>query len=114
MNEKYNTEEFLSIIGNFDLLIGMRLHALVFAAVMQTPLLAISYDPKVDSFVNAIGEKPIGTVEKIDRDTIVQAAVAGWQKTPLEQNKNIEILWHKAQINSDKAFALLKKVEEKR
>lgn len=56
MNEKYNTEEFLSIIGNFDLLIGMRLHALVFAAVMQTPLLAISYDPKVDSFVNAIGE----------------------------------------------------------
>lgn len=65
MNEKYNTEEFLSIIGNFDLLIGMRLHALVFAAVMQTPLLAISYDPKVDSFVNAIGEKPIGTVEKL-------------------------------------------------
>ena len=114
LNEKYNTEEFLSIIGNFDLLIGMRLHALVFAAVMQTPLLAISYDPKVDSFVNAIGEKPIGTVEKIDRDTIVQAAVAGWQKTPLEQNKNIEILRHKAQINSDKAFALLKKVEEKR
>ena len=48
-------------------MIGMRLHALVFAAVMQTPLLAISYDPKVDSFVNAIGEKPIGTVEKIDR-----------------------------------------------
>ena len=46
------------------LLIGMRLHALVFAAVMQTPLLAISYDPKVDSFVNAIGEKPIGTVAK--------------------------------------------------
>ena len=114
LNEKYNTEEFLSIIGNFDLLIGMRLHALVFAAVMQTPLLAISYDPKVDSFVNAIGEKPIGTVEKIDRDTIVQAAVSGWQKTPLEQNKNIEILRHKAQINSDKAFALLKKVEEKR
>ena len=64
--------------------------------------------------LNAIGEKPIGTVEKIDRDTIVQAAVAGWQKTPLEQNKNIEILRHKAQINSDKAFALLKKVEEKR
>lgn len=112
MNEKYNTEEFLSIIGNFDLLIGMRLHALVFAAVMQTPLLAISYDPKVDSFVNAIGEKPIGTVEKIDRDTIVQAAVAGWQKTPLEQNKNIEILRHKAQINSDKAFALLKRLKK--
>ena len=32
----------------------------------------------------------------------------------LRKNKNIEILRHKAQINSDKAFALLKKVEEKR
>ena len=109
LNERYNTEEFLSIIGNCDLLIGMRLHALVFAAVMQTPILAISYDPKVDSFVNAIGEKPVGTVEKIDGDMVVQAAVAGWQKAPLEQNKNIEILRQKAQINSDKAFALLKK-----
>lgn len=114
LNEKYNTDEFLSVIGNFDLLIGMRLHALVFAAVMQTPMLAISYDPKVDSFINAIGEKPIGTVEKIDGAKIVQAAVAGWQKVPLEQNKNIDILRQKAQINSDKAFALLKKVEEKR
>lgn len=114
LNGKYNTEEFLSIIGNFDLLIGMRLHALVFAAVMQTPLLAVSYDPKVDSFVNAIGEKPVGTVEKIDAAKVVQAAVDGWQKIPLKQNENIENLRQKAQINSDKAFALLNEVAEKR
>lgn len=114
LNGKYNTEEFLSIIGNFDLLIGMRLHALVFAAVMQTPLLAVSYDPKVDSFVNAIGEKPVGTVEKIDAANVVQAAVDSWQKIPLKQNENIENLRQKAQINSDKAFALLNEVAEKR
>ncbi len=108
LNEKYNTEEFLSVIGNFDLLIGMRLHALIFAAVMNIPLLAISYDPKVDSFVNAIGGKSVGTVEQIDIESIVQTAVKGWRQAPLEQNKKIEILRQKAQINSDKAFSLLK------
>lgn len=46
-------------------MIGMRLHALVFAAVMQTPLLAISYDPKVDSFVNAIGENLLERLKKL-------------------------------------------------
>lgn len=114
LHGKYTTEEFLSIIGNFDLLIGMRLHALVFAAVMQTPVLAIAYDPKVVSFINAIGSKPVATVEKINGELIVQAAVDGWQKVPLEQNKNIELLRKKAEINSDEAFILLNRVEEKR
>lgn len=108
LQDKYNTEEFLSIIGNFDLLIGMRLHALVFAAVMQKPLLAISYDPKVDSFVNAIGSRPVGTVEELDKENIIQAAIEGWQKEPKLQNESIKYLREKAQLNAQKAFELLK------
>lgn len=109
LDGKYNTEEFLSIIGNFDLMIAMRLHALVFAAVMQIPLLAISYDPKVDSFVNAVGSKSVGTVEKINAEVLLKAVAAVWQKQPETQNKNIALLREKAQINSEKAFGLLKK-----
>lgn len=40
----------MSLIGNLDLLIGIRLHALIFAALMHVPFIGISYDPKIDSF----------------------------------------------------------------
>ncbi len=43
-------EEKLERIAESELLIGMRLHALIFAAVSHTPFLPLSYDPKIDSF----------------------------------------------------------------
>ncbi|MBN2057290.1 MAG: polysaccharide pyruvyl transferase CsaB [Candidatus Saganbacteria bacterium] len=49
-------DEMLSLIANFDLLIGMRLHSLIFAAMNQVPMLGLSYDPKVDAFMKEIGQ----------------------------------------------------------
>lgn len=47
LNEEYNTSELLSIVGNLDLLMGIRLHALIFAGVMGVPMIGISYDPEI-------------------------------------------------------------------
>lgn len=47
----------MSLIGNLDLLIGIRLHALIFAALMHVPFIGISYDPKINSFLQAVNEK---------------------------------------------------------
>ncbi|MCX7781746.1 MAG: polysaccharide pyruvyl transferase CsaB, partial [Negativicutes bacterium] len=46
LQEEYTTSELLSLVGNLDILIGIRLHALIFAAVMHVPMIGVSYDPK--------------------------------------------------------------------
>lgn len=55
-------EEKISIIGDSTLLVGMRLHALIFAALANTPMIGLSYDPKIDSFINQVGQPLIGDV----------------------------------------------------
>ena len=52
--------ELLRLFGSCDLAVGMRLHSLIFSALNQTPCVAVSYDPKVDQFVERIGSpKPL-------------------------------------------------------
>jgi polysaccharide pyruvyl transferase CsaB len=46
----------LDAIRASDLTIGMRLHSLIFAAACHVPTLAISYDPKVDAFMQQINQ----------------------------------------------------------
>ena len=71
LREGYNTVEFMSLIGCMDAVIANRLHALVFASLMEVPVTAISYDPKIDSFIQLIGEKLCGTVETVSAGDLV-------------------------------------------
>ncbi|WP_261131762.1 polysaccharide pyruvyl transferase CsaB [Bacillus sp. Marseille-Q3570] len=57
-------EEKIAIIGSSEFLFGMRLHSLIFAGVVGTPFLALSYDPKIDSYSNLTHQPVAGHVEK--------------------------------------------------
>ncbi|MDR3710194.1 MAG: polysaccharide pyruvyl transferase CsaB [Capsulimonadaceae bacterium] len=43
-------------VRQVKMVIGMRLHALILAAAARTPMLALSYDPKIDAFMTEIGQ----------------------------------------------------------
>ncbi len=75
LDEEFTTREILSLVGCMDVLIGVRLHALIFAGVMNVPMLGISYDPKIERFLSSVGEKPLGdlrdvTAQKIFDETL--------------------------------------------
>lgn len=54
LKNTYTAEEIVGIFGVCELIIGMRLHSLIYASAVTTPAIGISYDPKVSGFVDYI------------------------------------------------------------
>lgn len=112
LNDEYSTSELLSIVGNVDILISIRLHALVFAGVMGVPMLGISYDPKIDRFMDSIGEKAVGTLQDITADGILTEVRRKSEGRELFQKKNKELMDElrlKAAHNAEVALGLIRK-----
>lgn len=62
----YSPREVLGIIGRFKMLIGIRLHALIFAAIANVPVVGIEYDPKINGFLKLIDGVNSGDINKLD------------------------------------------------
>ncbi|ADD08064.1 polysaccharide pyruvyl transferase family protein [Candidatus Aciduliprofundum boonei] len=52
IKEDYNPKEFIEFLKQLDLVIAMRLHTLLLASLAGVPIIAISYAPKVSSFMH--------------------------------------------------------------
>lgn len=61
--ETWTAEQLLGVLERCRLVLGMRLHALIFAAAAGVPSLGIEYDPKVERFVEATGQAGISLDE---------------------------------------------------
>ena len=49
INRNLSSQEYLAVMRRLEAVIGMRLHALVFAANQGIPFTGISYNPKIDA-----------------------------------------------------------------
>ena len=70
---EYRVREHLSVIAQLDLLVGVRLHGLIFAFLSATPCIGLSYDPKINSFLELIGETSISSLENLRSDELARA-----------------------------------------
>jgi polysaccharide pyruvyl transferase CsaB len=110
LSEQYTTTELLSLVGNLDLLIGIRLHALIFAAVMHVPLIGISYDPKIDRFLTILGENRIGTLDTINDEALFDKIAGLWpeiDKPNAAREHHLNALHAKAFQNAELAIELM-------
>lgn len=111
-------EEKMAVIKDSDVLLGMRLHALIFSSVGCTPFVALSYDPKIDSFAEIVDQKVIGNVSSKDWNSndIVQSIEKVFADYPAEMKKlkqNVEPLQKKANETAKKVIDALMASEKK-
>jgi polysaccharide pyruvyl transferase WcaK-like protein len=92
LEDEYTTSEFLSLVGNMDLMLGIRLHALIFAGVMEVPMLGISYDPKIDRFLSSIGEEPVGNLKDVTAEELMAEIRRKWNDKQSFRQRNGELL----------------------
>jgi polysaccharide pyruvyl transferase CsaB len=68
-------QQMLREVSSCDLMIGMRLHSLIYAASQLVPMVGISYDPKIDHFLHRLGMKPAASTERIVPETLAAEAM---------------------------------------
>ncbi|MDO5441142.1 MAG: polysaccharide pyruvyl transferase CsaB [Bacillota bacterium] len=69
---KHPIEELRGMLAHADLVVGMRLHSLIFAASAGSPIIGISYDVKVDSFIKDSGAKRIIDVFNLTSEDLIK------------------------------------------
>lgn len=89
-----SVDEMLSLTARLDVLIGTRLHSLIISAICGTPMIAVSYDPKIEYFMETIHRSVFSDVLSLEPDGLLQEIIeminAG--KTPMitvQENVNL-------------------------
>jgi polysaccharide pyruvyl transferase CsaB len=117
IRNKYDASHMLGIIKKMQLLIGMRLHALIFAASMGIPVIGLEYEQKVEGFlqyINLFPQASAGHVNNLQYNKLEAAVDYVWSKREaisVELQKTMPLLKNKAMENSKIAIELIEKKE---
>ena len=109
LNDAGTASTIIGVLSRMQVVVSMRLHALIFAAGQGTPLVGIVYDPKVSSFLRYIGQSlflPLETLDQQQLCTLIDQA-AERAEHPLDQAAAVHRLQEMEQQNVEIARRLL-------
>ncbi|MGE5613119.1 MAG: polysaccharide pyruvyl transferase CsaB [Bacillota bacterium] len=113
VREKLDVYQTYDLISSMYMLLGMRLHALVFAAVTSVPMVGLVYDPKIQGFLDCIKQPSAGDVRTLDYNNLLKLTEEVWRNHD-EISRQLEaatpVLKEKARENARVAVELISSV----
>lgn len=112
IHNQYGPRELAGIFNNCEMVLAVRLHGSVLASSVNTPIIAISYGPKVQGYMERIGQsKFVFNLESIQINNMIQLTKQLLRnKTAIKQEltKVMEEMSRIAECNADTAVSLFR------
>ena len=100
---KLEPEELLSVLSRLSLVIGVRLHSIIFSSMAHIPFIAFNYDPKVRYFVEDLSLSEL--LLEIDENTSLKNIQEKIEYARENNDKIKDILLEKVNNFEEKALA---------
>jgi len=116
IDEAMDSPLAIGLLSRMKAVVSMRLHGLIFAASQGVPLVGVSYDPKVESFLESIGGELCLKYEELEAKELERMiSLAVRQFEDMEKRKQVvERLIAIEALNSEWARTLLEKRDSSR
>ena len=73
LNIRMGVSDVISVMSAADVCIGMRLHSLIYSAIGNVPVVGISYDPKIKSFMDYMNQSLCIDITQMNGDVSCKA-----------------------------------------
>ncbi len=70
LEEKYDVQTIINVLGKAKFVMGMRLHGLLYASLMYKPMIGFSYDPKISYYLEELKMPDAGRIEHFHIDEV--------------------------------------------
>ena len=94
-SRRHTVEELRGMLSSMEVVCGMRLHSLIFASAGGTPIVGISYDVKVDSFIKDSGAQRCIQLKDLTAEALmadIDDAVAGGRSHGSETKRRLQTM----------------------
>ena len=112
LRNSYGIDKTLGIMKKLDMVLGMRLHALIYSVSLSVPLIGLIYDPKVQGFLEYVKQPSAGNVADLDLESLKKLIDNVWSNKAaisLQLEQGNKLMKQKAYENAEIAIRLLEK-----
>ena len=110
LDEYRHINEYLSIIGNTDIFVSVRLHGLIFASLMGSYPVTVSYDPKCEGFMRELNRHNILSIEDFKGEDLANEVIFAYNNLNAnlkEMNERLESFYKKSEVHLEKLLELI-------